>query len=179
MGSVAAVTLSTLTTVSYNLILRSPERRPCNSGLDEKTCPVCRSPRYCREEFSWALLCLWLVEWPVYFLSGGAEGTTPLRVGIPAAVSHFRAPCFLGSAGLKDMGCQSHFKGPVFRKRRTVLWYWHEYFIIISALVPLACWEVKCSPRSTVNVQTCFLSLVSSYFFLFFFSAGFQVKLPT
>ena len=55
------------------------------------------------------------------FLSGGAEGTTPLRVGIPAAMSHFRASCFLGSAGLKDTGCQSHFKGPVFRKSETAL----------------------------------------------------------
>ena len=86
--------------------------------------------------FLWVLLCLWLVEWPVYFLSGGAESTTPLRVGIPTAVSHFRAPCFLGSAGLQDRVIRVIFKGPKFRKRNTVLWY--EYFTIITLRAPLA-----------------------------------------
>lgn len=120
-GSVAAVTLFTLTTVSYNVILRNPERWPCSSGLDEKTCPVCRSPRYCREEFSVGAALPLARRVAVYFLSGGVESTTPLRVGIPTAVSHFRPPCFLGSAGLKDRVVRVLFKGPLFRKRKTVL----------------------------------------------------------
>ena len=47
------------------------------------------------------------------FLSGlrSGESTTPLGVGVPTAVSHFRAPCFLGFAEvvLKDSVVRSHF----------------------------------------------------------------------
>lgn len=97
-GSVAAVTLFTLTTVSYNVILRNPEEVALLAlGWMRRPALSADHPDTARRVFYGVLLCLWLVGWPFIYLEG--RGTTPLRVGNSYSRELLWAPCFWALLG--------------------------------------------------------------------------------